>query len=201
MDNLTIDSRRTAHLCLDMQKMFAEDTEWRTPWMDRVLPVVTEIATRHKEQTFFTRFIPPARTEDAQGCWRKYFSRWRSFTLEELDPELLELVEPLRPLAPPARVIDKPGFSPFQNTDLADELRLLGVETLVVTGAETDVCVLAAVLSAIDLGFYVVLVKDGLCSSADETHDALLTLYGNRFSQQLQLVTFDDLMKAWPGSS
>jgi nicotinamidase-related amidase len=183
-----------------MQKMFAEDTEWRTPWMDRVLPVIAEIATRHKDRTFFTRFIPPARAEDAEGCWRQYFSRWRSFTLDEIDPDLLELVEPLKQMAPPARVVDKPGFSPFHKTQLADELRGLDVDMLVVTGAETDVCVLAAVMSAIDLGFFVVLVKDGLCSSSDETHDALLTLYGNRFSQQLRLVDSKDLLEAWPES-
>jgi nicotinamidase-related amidase len=201
MESFKLDSRRTAHLCLDMQKMFAEDTEWRTPWMDRVLPVIAEIAERHQKRTIFTRFIPPARAEDAEGSWRKYFSRWRSFTLDEIDPELLELVEPLKRLVPPAKVLDKAGFSPFYGTALCAELRRLEIDTLVVTGAETDVCVLAAVLSAIDLGFFVVLVKDGLCSSSDETHDALLTLYGNRFSQQLRLVDSEDLIAAWPESS
>lgn len=181
--------------------MFAEDTEWRTPWMDRVLPVVAEIAARHKRQTFFTRFVPPARAEDAKGCWRNYFSRWRSFTREEINPELIELVEPLKRLVPPARLIDKPGFSPFFGTPLYAELRSLDIDTLVVTGAETDVCVLAAVLSAIDLGFFVVLVKDGLCSSSDETHDAMLTLYGNRFSQQLRMVDAADLIEVWPESA
>mgnify|MGYP002653434340 CR=1 FL=1 len=35
---------RCAHLCVDMQRLFADDTEWRTPWMPRVLPRVTRIA-------------------------------------------------------------------------------------------------------------------------------------------------------------
>jgi nicotinamidase-related amidase len=29
---------RTAHLCLDMQNLFAEKTPWHTPWMRRVAP-------------------------------------------------------------------------------------------------------------------------------------------------------------------
>jgi hypothetical protein len=38
---------RTAHLCIDMQNLFAEDTPWHTPWMKLVLPVVERIAERH----------------------------------------------------------------------------------------------------------------------------------------------------------
>ncbi|MHC2279292.1 hypothetical protein ACVME8_005935 [Bradyrhizobium diazoefficiens] len=38
--------------------------------------------------------------------------------------------------------------------------------------AETDVCVLSTVLSAVDLGFRVVIVEDALCSSSDVGHDA-----------------------------
>ena len=38
------------------------------------------------------------------------------------------------------------------------------VDTLVVTGGETDICVLATVLGAVDRGFRVVLVSDAICS-------------------------------------
>jgi nicotinamidase-related amidase len=44
--------------------------------------------------------------------------------------------------------------------------------------------VLATVLDAVDLGFRVILVEDALCSSFDQGHDALMTLYRNRFSEQ-----------------
>ena len=37
-------TRRTLHLCIDMQNVFAEPTPWHAPWMARVLPVVEEIA-------------------------------------------------------------------------------------------------------------------------------------------------------------
>lgn len=61
---------RTIHLCIDMQNLFARDTPWHTPWMARVLPVVTGIAERHPERTVFTRFIPPERPEQVPGSWR-----------------------------------------------------------------------------------------------------------------------------------
>ena len=60
-------------------------------------------------------------------------------------------------------------------------LRGAGVDTIIITGGETDVCVLATMLGAVDWGFRVILVTDALCSSADETHDAMMNVYMNRF--------------------
>jgi nicotinamidase-related amidase len=104
---------RTAHLCVDMQNVFAEETPWHTPWMARVLPVVTRIAERYPSRTVFTRFIPPRRPDRMQGSWHRYYERWRELTLERIDPRLIELVPPLAVLAPPAAVIDKGVYSPF----------------------------------------------------------------------------------------
>ncbi|MCB8837209.1 cysteine hydrolase family protein [Aurantimonas sp. VKM B-3413] len=187
----------TIHLCVDMQNVFADDTEWKTPWMPRVLPVVEEIASRHTADTIFTRFIPPDRPQDVSGAWRKYFKRWHQFTRAEVDPHLLDLVPSLARLVPPATVVDKPVYSPFYRPELMDILRRRETDTLIITGAETDVCVLAAVFDAMDRGFRILLVKDALCSSADETHDALMTVYASRFSHQVELVDADAILAAW----
>ena len=54
------------------------------------------------------------------------------------------------------------------------------------TGSETDVCVLATVIGAVDHGYRVILVCDAVCSSSDEGHDALLKLYRDRYSLQIE---------------
>ena len=46
------------HICVDMQRLFADDTDWHTPWMERVLPNAVRIVEAHSAQTIFTRFIP-----------------------------------------------------------------------------------------------------------------------------------------------
>jgi nicotinamidase-related amidase len=56
-------------------------------------------------------------------------------------------------------------------------------------------------LGAIGWGFRVILVTDALCSSADETHDAMINIYLNRFGEQVETVTTDTLLEGWPGSA
>ena len=89
---------------------------------------------------------------------------------------------------PPAIVVDKPAYSAFFQSKLYDLLVRKEVRTVVVSGAETDVCVLATVLSAVDLGFRVVIIEDALCSSSDEGHDALMTMYRTRLHEQIDVV-------------
>jgi nicotinamidase-related amidase len=180
-----------------MQRLFAEHTAWQVPWLPRVLPAVQEIAGRHASRTVFTRFAPPATPDQAEGAWRAYYERWPQMTRSTLDPRLLDLVEPLARFVPPARTIDKPGNSAFSRAGFAAALRRRGVTTLVVTGGETDVCVLATVMQAIDLGFRIVLPTDALCSTSDRAHDAIVDLFGARFSSQVEATTTQDLLSRW----
>ena len=185
------------HLCIDMQRVFADETAWHVPWQPRVLPPVVEIAPRPAPRTIFTRFAPPAGPDAAPGAWQSYYERWPEMTREELDPGLLELVEPLARLVPPARQVEKPANSAFSRPGFASALKRRGISTLVVTGGETDVCVLATVMQAIDLGFRVVLPTDALCSTSDCAHDTVVDLFGARFSSQVEALTTEDLLRRW----
>jgi nicotinamidase-related amidase len=191
-------SPNAIHLCTDMQRLFAEVPEWRTPWIDRVTPVIRRIAQAHAGSTIFTRFIPAKNADDARGAWRRYWRKWPDLTLEQLPDGMINLLPSLAALTPPAVIIDKHStYSPWIKPDLQNELEKRKADTLVVTGAETDVCVLASVLGAIDRGYRVILVTDAICSSADETHDALITLYTNRYGQQVETVDAEDLLRQW----
>lgn len=54
------------------------------------------------------------------------------------------------------------AYSAFDGTQLADELRKMGVTRLVVGGLATDYCVLASVRDALALGLDVVLLTDAI---------------------------------------
>lgn len=164
-----------------------------------MLPVVARIAEAHPARTIFTRFIPPQHADELPGAWRRYYRRWSEMKLSRLDPRLVELVPPLARLAPPAAVIDKRLYSPFSERGLPRLLRRRHIDSLVISGAETDVCVLATVMAAVDQGYRVVLAADALCSSSDQTHDALMTLYRSRFDQQIETADSATILASWAG--
>ncbi len=88
-------TERGLHLCVNMQRIFSAEGPWPTPWMEKVLPVAAALVNRHPQRTIFTQFIPPARPEQMQGMWRRYYERWRIATREELPLELLKSMPPL----------------------------------------------------------------------------------------------------------
>lgn len=91
--------------------------------MGRVLPVVTELASRFPDRTVFNRFMTPERPEDMPGGWQRYNGNWRNATREHVDPGMLDLVPPLALLAPPVVVIDKTRYSAIFGSSLLSHLR------------------------------------------------------------------------------
>lgn len=189
--------QRTAHLCVDMQRMFAEETSWHAPWTARALPRIERLIAAFPERTIFTRFIPAATAEHATGAWRRYYERWPEMTLDRIEPGLVDLVPVLARYAPPAAVVDKGEYSSFHAPALEPLLRARGIETLIVTGVETDVCVLATILAAVDLGYHVIVPTDAICSSSDEAHHALLALFRERYGEQIEPTTVDAVLSRW----
>jgi nicotinamidase-related amidase len=182
------------HLCIDMQRMFNEETAWNVPWMASVSDQVEELAERFTAETVFTRFVPPRNASQMPGAWKTYYEKWEQMTLDHMPDELVDLVPRLRRFVPPARVFDKRTYSPWIDGRLHQALSRDGVDTLIITGGETDVCVLATVLGAIDLGYRIIIPRDAVCSGADTTHDSTLELLEKRFSVQIEVASTEELL-------
>jgi nicotinamidase-related amidase len=180
-----------------MQRLHLHDTPWKMSWMERVLPNIVELTSSHPERTIFTRFIPAKRAGEGTGMWRRYYERWSNMTIAALGPEMVDLVPQLSCFVPPARLFDKFAYSPWIGTDLHEHLQNEGVDTVVISGGETDVCVLATVLGSVDWGYRTILVTDAICSSSDESHDDLVNYYEHRFSEQLELASVAVTLDFW----
>lgn len=187
---------RWVHLCIDMQRLFDKGSEWAVDWMREVLPNVIHLVELDPGRTIFTRFITPESLDDAPGAWRRYYEKWPQMLRRNLDPDMLRLLPELEIHLPRARIFDKPVYSPWMDGRLHGMLQQDRIDTIIMTGGETDVCLLAAVIGAVDLGYRVIVVSDAVCSSTDDTHDAAMEMYAKRFGQQIEMVETGSLMAA-----
>ncbi len=189
---------RTLHVVVDMQRVFAEATDWRVPAIADVMPPILALVRAHPRQTVFTRFMTPATVENATGDWQRFYARWRSVVRDHMGAAMFDLMEPFAGLAPPAEVIDKATFSAFASHDFVASLSRRGVEILVLSGVETEVCVLATALDAVDRGIHVVVAADAVTSWSAAGHRAALDAIYPRFDQQIDIATVAEIMAAWP---
>jgi nicotinamidase-related amidase len=80
-------------------------------------------------------------------------------------------------------VIDKNSSSPFNGTGIDQLLRNLGVETLVLVGVATDMCVETTGRDAADRGYNVVVASDATATFYAPHHDAALSALARVFGQ------------------
>ncbi len=73
-----------------------------------------------------------------------------------------DLVKPL----PGEKIISKEEVSCFKGTDLSQFLKLNGIDTLVICGMQTHMCVEAATRAGSDLGYKCILIHDA-CATKD----------------------------------
>lgn len=87
-----------------------------------------------------------------------------------------EVIDDLKP-EPKDIILAKRRFSAFFKTDLDQTLRTLGVDTIVVTGMTTEVCVLMTVMDGLSHDFSAILLEDCSASRKKEFHQGCLSLY------------------------
>ncbi|MEM7307673.1 MAG: isochorismatase family cysteine hydrolase [Planctomycetota bacterium] len=86
----------------------------------------------------------------------------------------------LEELAPtPTSVLLQPRKGPSSvHSDIAEQLRARGIDTLVVTGMVANLCVESQVRDAVDDGFRAIVVGDAVATMSDEAHESALSNFG-----------------------
>ena len=181
------------HLVVDMQELFRSHSEWGTPALTRLIPAIERLVKARPSQAYFSRFIPARNAGAAEGAWHRYYRRWSSVTLDALDPAMVDILPELQPLA--TRLVDKTGYSAMGNPAFRRAAQAAGC--LIVSGVETDVCVLSTVMEAMEAGVRIILPTDALASSSDLCHDRALGILHDRFDDQIELGTVDQILAAW----
>ncbi|MEA2781865.1 MAG: hypothetical protein QOK29_3409 [Rhodospirillaceae bacterium] len=187
----------TVHVVVDMQRLFAEDTGWQVPTIGEIVPNLRRLIDHRPERALYTRFVTPRNAAAAHGVWQSYYRGYPQVTLDRISPALFDLIEPLAGLAPKTAQIDKKGFSSFSAPDFATALDRLGAGTLVLTGVETDVCVFATALEAVERGHRVVIATDAVTGSSQSGHRAALDHVLPRYEYLIDLAPTSDIIAAW----
>jgi nicotinamidase-related amidase len=80
---------------------------------------------------------------------------------------------------------------------LREYLQGASIDTLIVSGSETDVCVLSTILDAVDLGYRIIMARDAVCSSSDASHDAIVDLFHRRLDVQVEVAEVAEILEGW----
>jgi biuret amidohydrolase len=86
------------------------------------------------------------------------------------------------------------GMTPFTGTELDAVLRNMEVRTIVLMGVSLNLGVTGAALSAVDLGYQVVVVRDAVVGLPREYGEAVLA---NTLAMIATVATADEVIDAW----
>ena len=80
-------------------------------------------------------------------------------------------------------VVDKNASSPFNGTGIDQILRNLQLDTLVLAGMATDMCVETTARDAADRGYNVIVAEDAVATFFEEHHNAALSAMSRVYAQ------------------
>jgi nicotinamidase-related amidase len=192
MDPFDITLARTAFLIVDLQNDFVRvGAPLEVPDARATLAPVGRVLTAFrsaKRPVIFTRFVagpqetllwkwsapiyPPVRC-----CHRGVRRAYADIGAER---EGIAVVDELEPL-PGEYQVDKYGYGAFFRTSLPDILRHEGVDTLLLAGTVTQICVEETGREAFHYGYKTVMLSDGVSSFDPELHRAALKNFAMKF--------------------
>lgn len=186
MNKLNIPS--SALLVIDMQRYFLEP---QAPAYLKdgpaIIPSIKKLINTFREKgrpIIFTRHAHKKGEPTGQmGKWWNNKLPWEG----DKNSELINALEP-RENEP---VITKTRYSAFEQTDLNDFLKQRKVDTIVVCGVMTHLCVETTVRHAFMLDYQSVLVEDACASENKKHHEATLYNLAHGFAY---IVTTKDLI-------
>jgi nicotinamidase/pyrazinamidase len=157
-------AQQDALLIIDVQNDFLEGGGLAVPGADEIIPVINsyiEIFKRASLPIFASRDWHPA-----DHCsFQQYGGPWPSHCVAgtfgaEFSADLK--LPPHTRIISKATNVEKEAYSDFDETDLTDQLKSLGVRRLFVCGLATDYCVLNTVRDALARNYNVMLLQDAI---------------------------------------
>ena len=225
---ITIDSLKSALLIVDVQRYFARpDYPFgqtfekllpgsTTGYFERVKSTVLPNILRLQE-AFRSRGLPlifcgaGSYTEDGRDLpqWLSDFNRLSLMLLGQRSIPMVndpswQIDESISPMAG-EMVLNKTSSGPLNSTKLDQTLHNMGVNSLVVCGLTTAVCVTQTARETADRGFRVLIAEDACTEMSQEMHDAALLTFSLTFGRTRKteevVKLFDIVQAAQPANA
>ena len=185
-----LDSRRTAHIVVDLQNGFMAPGAVAEIGAARdIVPTVNRISEAVRDAGGLVVYIQNTFDEIAVRTWSTFFDHFcsparRQLMIEAFTPgaEGHALWAGLDVRAEDLRV-RKRRFGAFAPgaSDLHAILQARGVDTLIITGTASQVCCESTARDAMMLNYKVFFVEDGNATFNDEEHNATLSAMAHTF--------------------
>ena len=190
LEGLTVE--KTALLVIDMQRDFLDPRGYAAKAGLNIVPLQAAIAPVRKlldaarAAGLMIVHTREGHVPDLSDCPPYKLARSRNAGAEIGSPGPLgrllvrgepghDFIDELKPV-PGEIVIDKPGYSAFAHTDLDHRLRVRDIDTLLLCGITTEVCVSSTLRDAVDRGYCCITVRDACASGFPDLHDAALRM-------------------------
>lgn len=196
--------RRPALMIVDMQNDFVRSGAPMEVIDARqtIAPIRSLISAFRQRDlpVFFTRFLSNADPEliwmwspqcwpDTRCCWPGHE---RHYDDTALPLQCADIIDELAP-EPDDAIIDKFSYGAFHKTDLLDRLSGLGIQSLLITGTVTQICVEETAREAFHHGYRTTIIADAVSSFAPDLHAASL----KNFAMKFGWVTDSETVLSW----
>jgi nicotinamidase-related amidase len=139
-----------------------------------------EFFHKHQLRVFYAAFgasMPDA--SDLHPLRKMGLKEAPAFTTEDFEYQILEELRPQRG----DLVISKSTRDSFIGTGLDHKMRMMGIDTVVIFGAVSEICVASTARGAWDHGYKVILINDACAGFSEEDHNHTMRSFALYFGK------------------
>lgn len=143
---------------------------------NRNLPVIYTTFLSHPHYYLLWDWSPQCQPP-TKCCWKGHERFYSDINARR---ECTAIIDELKP-EPNDIIVEKYGYGAFHETRLAENIRAFGLNSVVITGTVTQICVEETAREAFHHGFRATVVEDAVSSFAPDLHDAALKNFAMKF--------------------
>jgi len=164
-------------------------------WQINATRQLQEAFRRGKLPIFYTTVVYAEDLRDG-GIFVK---KVPSLAILQRGSPLIEVDKRIEPL-PGEKVLEKKFASAFFGTSLDVDLRLLGVDTVILAGCTTSGCIRASAIDSMQYGYQTIVVREAVGDRATGPHEANLFDIDAKYGDVVELASALDYLRSFTGT-